>query len=264
MRTHSLQIRENFSKSAKLYDEISSLQQEIADELLTRLHDVPAASHVLDIGMGTGYLLKMLHLRYPDVVLFGLDYALGMLQEAAQKNRAARVLQADANALPFADRCFDVVVSNVAYQWVDDLGSAFAEVKRVLKDKGKFCFTVFSEHTLCELKDLIIQFVWNDDLEPFAGLPNSIAIEQALKNLGFCDIAIEHSRNRSYYEQLQELLVWLKLVGANRYWPKHFHRGLSGRKFITTLGNEYTKRFSEDGKIFATFEVLYVSAVKAQ
>ena len=67
---------------------------------------------------------------------------------------------------------------------------------------------------------------------------------------------------RIHIGDLLELLNWLKLIGANRYWPDRFYQGLSGRCFIDTITKKYEKRFRDSGKVFATFEVLFVQSVK--
>ena len=52
------------------------------------------------------------------------------------------------NALPFAASAFDLVWSNLALQWVNDLPRAFAELRRVLQVGGLFAFTTFGPDTL--------------------------------------------------------------------------------------------------------------------
>jgi len=204
----------------------------------------------------------MLHLRYPDAQLFGCDYALGMLKEASKNGSAVKFLQTDAHALPFAGGAFDVVVSNLTYQWVGDLAQAFAEVRRVLKKGGAFYFTVFSENTLFELRRTILDFVSGaQTVASTANLPNRQLIETTLTGLGFSNVQIEYNRSRSYYKYLGELLIWLKQIGANRLWPQSFYRGLSSRSFLDTISREYEKRYTEGDRIFATFEVLFASAI---
>lgn len=262
MKKHAELVRRNFSYSAKTYDKIATMQRSIADELLTRIHNVSGSSALLDIGMGTGYLLQMLHLRYPDARLFGCDYAYGMVRQAHEKKISARLLQADAQMLPFSDGVFDAAVSNVTYQWVPDLAKAFLDVCRVLKSGAPFYFSVFSENTLSELRQTLLQFIAGDSGVRISALPNHALIVQMLGETGFGDIEVEYSRSRSYYKYLGELLLWLKQIGVNRFLPRQLHRGLSARGFLASLSEEYNKHYSEDGKVFATFEVLYVRAKK--
>lgn len=264
MIERSLLIQESFSRASKTYDEFSSFQKQIADGLLKKIEAISAVGRVLDIGMGTGYLLKHLSCFFTDTALFGCDVAFGMLSQARENKIPAQLVQADAGALPFVDNSFALVVSNVSYQWVSDLAAAFCEVKRVLRENGRFYFTVFAERTLGELREIIREAAGQGADNMNGTLPTKTSVHAALKALSFCDIEIEERRSRSYYRNLTALLNWLKQIGANRYLPKQLHRGLSARTLLAGLSSEYEKRFKENGKIFATFEVLFVSVRKKE
>ncbi len=255
-------IRESFSKASKNYDQLSSIQRHIAEELIKKIKFLYMANRVLDIGMGTGYLLQRIRLLYPELRLYGLDCAFGMLEIAKKINISASYLQADAKNLPFDDRVFDIVVSNVSYQWAGDLNTAFKEARRVLSDKGKFYFTIFCEKTLCELREIVIGLSQEKHIESLGNLPNKNQLENLLKNSGFAEISQETVSVRCYYRNVQELIVWLKNIGANRFWSKQMFNGLSGRAFIEAVSKIYKERFNDKGKIFATFEVLFVEANK--
>ena len=68
-----------------------------------------------------------------------------MVRKAINKNRFPNVdfEVADAEALPYPDAAFDLVVSSTTYQWVENLSKAFTESKRVLKPGGLFRFHHF-------------------------------------------------------------------------------------------------------------------------
>lgn len=262
--TKTILIKEKFSKAAESYDKASVIQKQIADGLIEKIKFLYLANRVLDIGMGTGYLLQRIRLLYPELKLYGLDCASGMLEIAKKTNISASYIQADARKLPFAEKIFDIVLSNVSYQWVGNLNTAFSEAKRVLTDKGKFYFTIFCQKTLCELREVTLEVseekIIESNIEPLGNLPNQKEILSILKDSGFSQIKEEVISIKYYYSDVQEILVWLKNIGANRYWSKQMHNGLSGRAFIDSIRKKYQERFSEKGKIFATFEVLFVEA----
>lgn len=255
-------IKESFSRASTNYERLSHIQRHIADELIDKLKFLYMAKRVLDIGMGTGYLLQRISLLYPELKLYGLDCALGMLEVAKKTDIFASYVQADAKNLPFTDKVFDMVISNVSYQWVGDLYKAFMEAKRILSDKGKFYFTIFSEKTLCELREVAVEVSGEREIEPLGNLPNQMQVQHLLKDLGFGEIKEETISIRYYYNNIKELLIWLKNIGANRYWSKQMHNGLSGRAFIETINKRYKERFNDKGRIFATFEVLFIEANK--
>ncbi len=103
-----------------------------------------AGERVLDVGCGSGVdtLLAALAVG-PGGVAVGIDSTRAMLERparAARSRRAgpARFVAADAEALPFEDDAFDLVVSNGVLNLVPDKGAAFREVRRVLRPGGCF------------------------------------------------------------------------------------------------------------------------------
>ena len=65
------------------------------------------AKRVLDLGCGTGFFLAELDEKCPGAV--GLDISIDMLRVSEQYVPGARLLAADAEALPFKHKAFDVV-----------------------------------------------------------------------------------------------------------------------------------------------------------
>lgn len=266
MASNTIILREKFSKASRKYDDISLIQKEVADELISRIKLSDSASSILDIGMGTGYLSQKLKLEYPDLNIYGLDLALGMLKKTEQKIPQALLVQADARYLPFKQAVFDLAISNLAYQWVYDLELALLRVKGILKEKGRFYFTVFSENTLSELRSIIFELFPSefklDKLHPIANLPSQYSMKELLRKINFKDVQIDIKIKKECYANLLELLNWLKMIGANRYWSDRLYGGLSARNFIDSLSKKYEQRFKYKGKIFATFEVMFVELVK--
>src|SRR5262249_21686737 len=114
-----------------------------------QLLDLPAGQAALDLGCGTGG--DALELARHGLQVVGLDYSCEAVAHACEKSRALRVpptfVCADMAApLPFADRCFDVVMSNVAVHCLPlaDLRATLQEIARVLVPSGRFLFHVNS------------------------------------------------------------------------------------------------------------------------
>jgi ubiquinone/menaquinone biosynthesis C-methylase UbiE len=90
----------------------------------------PNAASVLEVGCGTGHFTRWLAERGFQVV--GLDLSRVMLLEAAKYNGQRYVL-ADASALPFDGRSFDVVALITTLEFLADQRQALSEAVRVAR-----------------------------------------------------------------------------------------------------------------------------------
>jgi SAM-dependent methyltransferase len=102
---------------------------------------VPAPSGLtLDLGTGEGRVARDLVERGHRVV--GVDSSRTLTHYAREADDRSRYLVAAAEALPFADRSFELVVAYNALMDVDDLGRSVAEASRVLTAGGRLCASV--------------------------------------------------------------------------------------------------------------------------
>lgn len=95
---------------------------------------------IVDVGCGTGRLLTLLHQRFPDADLIGVDPAEGMIREARRRfigEPAVRLEIALARALPLEDGSADAVTSSVSFHHWDDQAASLREIARVLRGGGR-------------------------------------------------------------------------------------------------------------------------------
>ena len=90
----------------------------------------------LDLGSGTGLALPLLEAAGWEAI--GVE--LSAVQVGRAHERGANVVQADAQALPFADDSFAAVISILTHTDFDDAGAAFTEAARVLRPGGVFVY----------------------------------------------------------------------------------------------------------------------------
>lgn len=254
-------IRQSFSNAAISYDVLSGLHREIGRELIAKVKDVEPSQRILDVGMGTGYLTKRLTHFFPEAQVVGIDFAEGMVAYAKKECEGFQIIQADAAALPFHDKTFDLVVSNLAYQWVEDLPSAFSLCHQKLNDKGVFALTVFGHETFKELFESLRES-WSKLREGrtfhIRRLATQDQLKDALSRAGFSDIEIDYERINVHFPSMGDLLQWIKNIGANHL-PKDIYVG----KDLLLQTNEYYERhFKDHLGICATFEIIWVNARK--
>ncbi|SNR65277.1 malonyl-CoA O-methyltransferase [Methylobacillus rhizosphaerae] len=263
-------VRASFDRAAGSYDAAAILQREVRERMLERLELVKIAPRViLDAGCGTGHATVALGKRYADSDVISLDIAMGMLQQTlahypwikrvlpmlGQKRPAA--LCADIEQLPLRDASVDLIWSNVAIQWCNDLDSAFAGMARVLRPEGLLMFSTFGPDTLKELRAAS-----GGDHVHVSRFIDMHDIGDALVRAGFSDPVLDVERFVLTYDDVMAVMRDLKAIGANNAATGRA-RGLLGRGFLQRLTDAY-EQFRHEGKLPATYEVVYGHAWKLQ
>jgi SAM-dependent methyltransferase len=112
---------------------------QIVGETLCEALDLRAGQKVLDVAAGNGNVTLAAARRWCAVV--STDYVPALLERGRERALAGRLAiefrQADAEALPFADASFDVVVSTFGVMFTPDQDKAATELLRVCKPGGK-------------------------------------------------------------------------------------------------------------------------------
>jgi len=110
--------------------------------LVYRLAQPKAGERALDVGTGTGHYgceLARLGLR-----VTGLDPSEAMLQVAREKDCGVTWQQGAAEALPYADGAFELVLSVTALEFMPDPAQALAEMFRVVAPGGRLVVAVLN------------------------------------------------------------------------------------------------------------------------
>ena len=108
--------------------------------------EVPGPSAVLDVGCGTGRLLRAVEERFPGATLDGVDAAEGMVREAqvhAGAGSHIRFQLGTAERLPFDAAQFDLVFSTMTFHHWADQRQGISEIARVLKPGGRWLLADF-------------------------------------------------------------------------------------------------------------------------
>lgn len=96
-------------------------------------------NYVLDLGCGTGEMLRLLREEHPEMMLYGLDLSPEMIRMAERKHIMHVDLRVgDAEFLPYADQSFDVVLCMQSFHHYPNPKEVLKEVHRVLRPGGRF------------------------------------------------------------------------------------------------------------------------------
>jgi ubiquinone/menaquinone biosynthesis C-methylase UbiE len=101
-----------------------------------------AEGSVLEVGAGTGANLEHYPAALDRLVLAEPDrhMARRLADRVAELGRGAEVVEAPAEALPFADGAFDTVVVTLVLCTVEDPAESLREIRRVLRPGGRLLF----------------------------------------------------------------------------------------------------------------------------
>jgi malonyl-CoA O-methyltransferase len=258
-RVDKRRVRSAFSRSAAAYDARAEVQRAVRDRVLGLVAGAaPLARRALDVGAGTGALLARLAALRPGLALAAVDLARGMCAATRAAAPRALVATADAEALPFRDGAFDLVVSTSTFQWLPHLGPALAEARRVLVPGGVLCAALFGADTLRELRE-----AWRAAAGPDAGarthaFPAREDLEAALRAAGLRARAVEEERLVEWHPDARAVLRALKEVGASSAVPGR--SGLGGRGATVEMLRRYDAAHRTSRGVPATYHVLVALA----
>ncbi|SIT29696.1 class I SAM-dependent methyltransferase [Achromobacter sp. MFA1 R4] len=134
----ALKTRQQSTWSSGDYAVVGTTLQIVGEQLCEAL-DVRAGQKVLDVAAGNGNATLAAARRWCDVT--STDYVPALLSRGRERAAAERLKiefqEADAEALPFPDAAFDVVMSTFGVMFTADQDKAAAELTRVCKHRGK-------------------------------------------------------------------------------------------------------------------------------
>lgn len=134
----ALKTRQRAAWSSGDYAVVGTTLQIVGEELCESL-DLRSGHKVLDVAAGNGNVSLAAARRWCDVI--STDYVPSLLERGRARASAEGLTidfkEADAEALPFADATFDVVVSTFGVMFTPNQDQAAAELLRVCKSRGR-------------------------------------------------------------------------------------------------------------------------------
>ena len=259
-------VRRSFERAAATYDRNSVLQCEIGIRLMRHLDPMRIdPKRLVDLGCGTGMFFEPLRQRFPRAERIGIDIARSMLARAARRDpwwrrlpgvRTTRLACADAERLPLAAGCAQLVFSNLALQWCRP-EAVFAEAARVLEPGGLLLFSTFGPDTLKELRAAFAAVDRHEHVNRFVDMHD---LGDMLVNAGFADPVMDMEVITLEYACVEAVARDLKAIGAQNSLPGR-PRGLSGRgRWRDVIANYERER--RNGVLPASYEVVYGHAWK--
>lgn len=188
--------------------------------------------------------------------------AAGQVVRAAFEAGDRGDLVCDPEKLPFAPESFDLVASCLTLQFADDLPGVLAQARRALAPDGLFLAALIGGDTLTELRQSFA--IAEAEMEggvsprvmPFA---DARALGGLLQRAGFALPVVDLDRVKVRYDDPLGLMRDLRAWGAANALAERSRRPLKRATLAAALGTYATRFADPDGRVRATFEIVWVS-----
>ena len=225
-----------------------------AEDLVERLATIKRTfALVADIGTPGPHLAAALATHVPSATVV-------RVAPLASRDRSDRLVEivGSPEALPLAPDRFDLVVSALALQGVNDLPGALVQIKQALKPDGLFLGAIVGGRTLHELRAVLTEAEAeitggaSPRVAPFADVRDMGGL---LQRAGFALPVADSELLTVRYDNIFALMTDLRAMGATSTLVARDRR--LGRQVFLRAGALYAARFADaDGRIRATFEIV--------
>jgi malonyl-CoA O-methyltransferase len=249
-------VRRRFDAAAAGFEGADFVHRHAATGLFERLAPmVLEAGRVLDAGSATGAASRSLARTWRKSRVISLDLSRRML-EAGRKNRSrfARIseLQANAEQLPLADGCIDLVFANLLLPWCIDTAGFFGEVRRVLRKDGVFAFSTFGPDSLREVREAWAEVDSDEHVNAF---PDMHDIGDLAVRAGLRDPVLDVDYLTVSYRSSEALFRDLTSTGARNCLQRRRHT-LTGKQRFACM-RAALERNLRDGVLPLRLELVF-------
>lgn len=213
-------------------------------------------SHIADIGTPSPILAQALA-QDSEAVVVRLSPLFGTLAVAPVLNCVG-----DEEASPFKPESFDLAVSALALHMANDLPGALVQIRRSLRPDGLFIGAIIGGGSLRELREALgeaeveVTGGASPRVAPFADVRDMGGL---LQRAGFALPVADSEPLNVRYDDLFALMADLRVMGATNTLAERLRRPTRRQVFLRAA-EIYAERFSDpDGRIRATFEVIFLS-----
>lgn len=151
---HKNKIRRCFNRSALTYNQHSQVQQISGSKLVDHLYKYTREfESVIDLGCGSGIVTEQLAYKINYKKFYAIDIADKLIHQAKARLSSYPIYfyNADFEYLPFEDKSFDLMFSNMSLHWSTELFNTLLIINKKTLDQGWIAFTLPLCGTFSEL-----------------------------------------------------------------------------------------------------------------
>jgi arsenite methyltransferase len=265
--TEYLRRRVDMNELAPVFDEASLWGARFAFLMLDEL-ELRGGIRALDVGCATGLpLLELANVHGQKARFVGIDVWSAALHRAQKRIafqglRNASLAEADGHKLPFRNRSFDLIVSNLGINNFDDPDVVFRECARVARPGARLVLTTNVRGHLAEFYDVFRTVVPEKDrgrLE--ADEAHRGSVESLRTRIGAAGFTVTRVVERSFALRFLDGSAMLRhpLV----FWFLMGWRAVVDPQDEETVFAELERRLNERGPLTMTVPMVYVEAMSS-
>lgn len=184
------QSKITFDHHAKKYDQTIVYKNPRNNyHKILQMLDTLEFANVLDVGCGTGEMLRLISEKYNSVEAYGIDLSDEMIKIAKAKlSPDINLFVGDSEHLPFSDETFEVLLCMESFHHYPNPDNVLKEFKRVLKPNGVlFICDMWRVFPLRNIMSLAMKFLPTGDVKIYS----KREIVKFVKEAGFSNIIYE-------------------------------------------------------------------------
>lgn len=236
-------VKLRFEHSFPVYEQHAVVQKQMAEKLADYIFASCGENYkkVLEIGCGTGFLTKHIMNDFKVGKLLINDISpevIGYIEKIAPY---CNYLIGDMENIVF-DTKFNIVTSNAAFQWAEDLQAMINRFYHVLKQDGVLAFTTFGERNfeqITKISNRQLMYKNLDKLEPMFSDYDVKILKEEVVELEF--------------NSPVDVLRHIKGIGANAMAAEFWTKGV-----LKEFEKKYREYFTTENGVSLTYHPIYV------
>ena len=168
----------------------------------------------------------------------------------------------DEEFLPFTESAFDLIVSALTLQWVNDLPGTLLQIRKCLKPDGLFLGVLIGGDSLIELRNSFLMAeteIYSGTSPRVAPFVDTRTLGLLLMRAGFALPVVDQDTLMVRYDTALNLMAELKSMGASNILIERSRKPTTQR-LLNKVSELYKDQYSDqDGRIRATFQTISLS-----
>ncbi|MCH2037522.1 MAG: methyltransferase domain-containing protein [Rickettsiales bacterium] len=249
-------LRKRRSRIINRSDESEFLFQASAQRMIETFETIKRKdfASVLEIGVRKDILRSALDSEIDYSTYVATDSSYILASHVDCENR----LVMDEEYLPFKEKTFDLIVSNLTMHWINDLPGYLTQVRKLLKEDGVFVSNFIGETSFHELKQALISLVKEGEIDMRARVSPFVTVKDAgllLQRAGFKMPVSNVETIILTYDRLEKMFKDIHDMAEGSCFLKEVNK-ITTKGELGKISRKYSELFEGSGEIPVTIDII--------